>query len=270
MNSVLKSALACSILCFPLRGTPASGQGVPPASHSVVVIAHRGNHVNVPENTLAACREAIRVGADYVEVDLRTTKDGKMVLLHDAKVDRTTDGQGALSELTWKQVKRLRVKSKDGQKYHIPTFEEVLKLSRGKINIYLDFKNADIAKTWALIQQTHMEKQVVVYLNNEEQYQAWKSTAPNLPLMTSLPDTYRTDTGLETFLKTLDVQILDNLQTPELVQEAKNRGVAVWLDVQSPLEGPARWEAALQKGVAGLQTDHPEALIEYLKSQKIR
>ena len=270
MNILPKSALICSTLCFLLWGTSASGQGVPPMPHSVVVIAHRGNHVNVPENTLAACREAIRVGVDYVEIDLRTTKDGKMVLLHDAKVDRTTDGQGALSELTWKQVKKLQVKSKDGQEYRIPTFEEVLKLCRGKVNIYLDFKNADVPKTWALIRRTHMEKQVVVYLNKEEQYHAWKATAPNLPLMTSLPDQYRVDKGLENFLKKMDVQILDNLQTPELVQEAKNLGVAVWLDVQSPLEGPARWEATLQKGVAGLQTDHPEALIEYLKLHKIR
>lgn len=270
MKILPKVAVACSILYFLLGGTPGISQGVPPTPHAVVVIAHRGNHVSVPENTLAACREAIRVGADYVEVDLRTTKDGKMVLLHDTKVDRTTDGKGPLSELTWKQVKRLRIKSKDGAEYRIPTFEEILKLCRGKMNIYLDFKNADSAKTWALIQRTHMEKQVVVYLNKEEQYHAWKATAPDLPLMTSLPDQYRTDEGLATFLKKMDVQILDNLQTPELVREAKSLGVDVWLDVQSPLEGPVSWKAALQKGVVGLQTDHPEALIQYLKSQNMR
>jgi len=55
-----------------------------------------------------------------------------------------------------------------------------------------------------------------------------------------------------------------------LVEEARKQGVEVWLDVQSPQEGPAGWDAALQKGVGGLQTDHPEALIRYLKRQKLR
>lgn len=259
----------CTVLFLLIFATTGNGQVLPANRYPVVVIAHRGNHVEVPENTLAACQEAIRVGADYVEVDLRTTKDGKMVLLHDAKVDRTTDGQGALSELTWKQVKQLRVKSKDGKEYRIPTFEEILKLCKGKINVYLDFKNADIPKTWALIRKTNMEKQVIVYLNREGHYQAWKSTAPNLPLMTSLPEKYMTSDGLKDFLVGLRVQVLDNLKTTELVEEARKHGVDVWLDVQSPIEGPASWEGALQKGISGLQTDHPEVLIRYLKTQKL-
>lgn len=259
----------CTILFLLIFATTSNGQVLPLNRHPVVVIAHRGNHVEVPENTLAACKEAIRIGADYVEIDLRTTKDGKMVLLHDAKVDRTTDGQGALSELTWKQVKQLRVKSKDGKAYRIPTFEEILKLCKGKINVYLDFKNADISQTWAWIRKANMEKQVIVYLNREEHYQMWKNTAPDLPLMTSLPEKFLTNDGLKAFLGGLRVQVLDNLRTSELVEEARKHGVAVWLDVQSPIEGLASWEAALQKGISGLQTDHPEALIQYLKSQKL-
>jgi len=235
----------------------------------VVVIAHRGNHVKVPENTLAACQEAIRVGADYVEVDLRTTKDGKMVLLHDAKVDRTTNGQGTLRELTWKEVKHLRMKAADQKKYRVPKFKQILKRCKGKINIYLDFKEADIAQTWRLIRQTKMEKQVIVYLNNEEQYQAWKKIAPELPLMTSLPQKFLTHDGLNAFLSKVNVQVLDNLKAPDLVEDASKRGVEVWLDVQSPTEGPASWDAALQKGVVGLQTDHPEDLLRYLRLQKL-
>lgn len=90
------------------------------------------------------------------------------------------------------------------------------------------------------------------------------------PLMTSLPEKYEGASGLKTFLKMIDVQVLDNLETPDLVEEARKLGVAAWLDVQSPQEGPASWDAALQKGVGGLQTDHPEALIRYLKLQKFR
>jgi glycerophosphoryl diester phosphodiesterase len=259
----------CSVLFLIFFAPLVQGQTLPAKRYPVVVIAHRGAHVRVPENTLAACKEAIRVGADYVEVDLRTTKDGKMVLLHDATVDRTTDGKGPLRDLTWKQVKSLRMKATADKKYRVPTFKQVLKRCKGKINVYLDFKEADIPKTWKLIQRTNMENQVVVYLNKEEQYQAWKNTAPNLPLMTSLPEKYLIHNGLEAFLKRIDVQVLDNINTPQRVEEARKLGVDVWLDVQSPAEGPVNWEAALQKGVGGLQTDHPEALIRYFKLQNL-
>jgi len=115
-----------------------------------------------------------------------------------------------------------------------------------------------------------MADRIIVYLNEEEQYTAWRNIAPNVPLMTSLPEKYEGLTGLKTYLGMIDVQVLDNLEIPALVEEARKQGVAVWLDVQSPQEGPASWDAALQKGVAGLQTDHPEALIRYLKRQKLR
>lgn len=136
--------------------------------------------------------------------------------------------------------------------------------------IYLDFKEADVAQTWNLIQRENMADRVIVYLNEEAQYHAWRNIAPNVPLMTSLPEKYEGVTGLKTFLGMIDVQVLDNLETPSMVEEARKQGVEVWLDVQSPQEGPVSWDAALQKGVGGLQTDHPEALIRYLKLQKLR
>ena len=80
----------------------------PTVKNKIVVIAHRGNHIKVPENTIASTKEAIRVGADYVEVDLRTTKDGHLVALHDATVDRTTNGKGKISEKNWSEIKKLK------------------------------------------------------------------------------------------------------------------------------------------------------------------
>src|SRR5207244_9942203 len=59
-----------------------------------VVVAHRGVHTSAPENSLASVREAIALGVDMVELDVRTTRDGRLVLLHDETVDRTTDGSG--------------------------------------------------------------------------------------------------------------------------------------------------------------------------------
>jgi glycerophosphoryl diester phosphodiesterase len=67
---------------------------LPESQNKLVVIAHRGNHVDFPENTIASFKEAIKAGADYVEVDLRTSRDGHLVVVHDATVDRTTNGKG--------------------------------------------------------------------------------------------------------------------------------------------------------------------------------
>ncbi|MEO6283250.1 MAG: glycerophosphodiester phosphodiesterase family protein [Dyadobacter sp.] len=257
-----------AILIFVAATLPASAQHHPTLPHSknkIVVISHRGNHVESPENTLASTREAINCGSDYVEVDLRTTKDGHLVVLHDAKVDRTTNGSGKIADMTLAEVRDLQVFNRNKKTHRIPEFKEVLALCKGKINIYLDFKEADVAETWRQIKAAGMEKQVVVYLNKEVQYQQWKDAAPEVPLMTSLPKEVTTGEQLADFLKKLHIQVLDNVANHELVKAANSHGVAVWLDVQDPKEGPASWNEALHKGVQGLQTDKPAEMVSFIK-----
>lgn len=239
---------------------------LPHSKNKTVVIAHRGNHVSMPENTLASTREAINCGADYVEVDLRTTKDGHLVAMHDVKVDRTTNGTGKVSDLTWQEMKDLQVFNKNKKTHHVPEFKEILALCKGKINIYLDFKEADVAETWKEIKAAGMEHQVVVYLNKEEQYKQWKDVAPQVPLMTSLPKEVTNKEQLEHFLSRIHIQIVDNVTAPELLKAAHELGLSVWLDAQSPTEGPASWNEALHKGVEGLQTDKPAEMVAYIKS----
>jgi len=102
-----------------------------------LVIAHRGASATSPENTLAAFIKAIECGSDIIELDLRMTRDGHVVVIHDASVDRTTDGQGLVAELTLAQIKALDAGyafSLDGGKTFpfrskgitVPTLEEVL------------------------------------------------------------------------------------------------------------------------------------------------
>jgi glycerophosphoryl diester phosphodiesterase len=242
-------------------------QNLPVTKHKLVVIAHRGNHVTTPENTLAAYREAINAGADYVEVDLRTTRDDKLVVMHDEKVDRTTNGNGRVADLTLSEIENLKVFNNNKKTHRVPKFSEVLKLCKGKINIYLDFKDADVAETWKQISGAGMENQVVVYLNKIEQYKQWREIAPQVPLMTSLFGEVKNPDQLGLFLGQVKVEVLDNVQDPAMVKGAAENGVAVWLDVQNPAEGPDSWTAALQKGVQGLQTDNPERLVAFLKEK---
>jgi len=242
---------------------------LPAVRNGFVVIAHRGNHVKVPENTIASVEEAIRAGADYVEIDLRTTKDGFLVLSHDATVDRMTDGKGKVRDLTFGEIRKLKV-GEDSTPYRIPTFREVLDVCKGRMNIYLDFKDADPAVTYRQIKAAGMEKQVVVYLNKAAQYDQWKKVAPAMPLMSSIPEPVKTLAQFRQFLEQVQVAVLDNIYDTALQAVARQKGVALWLDVESNNEGPADWDRALSRNIQGLQTDHPDALIAYLRQTKRR
>lgn len=96
----------------------------------MMVAAHRGDSANYPENTMAAFRAAIAAGADMIETDVQLTKDGVPVLLHDRTVDRTTDGTGAVAEMTFEELRRLNAGTQ-AQPQCIPTLEELLTLLAG-------------------------------------------------------------------------------------------------------------------------------------------
>jgi acetyl esterase/lipase len=121
-----------------------------------------------------------------------------------------------------------------------------------------------VAEPWKQIQAEGMEKQIVVYLNKVPDYKKWRSVAPQMPLMTSLFDEVKNKDQLRYFLGQVKIEALDNIYDKEMVQAAQSDGVSVWLDVQSPSEGPEAWNNALQKGVNGIQTDQPEVLVKYL------
>ena len=103
------------------------------------ICAHRGAMEVKPENTLAAFREAVRLGAQMIEFDVRLTKDGHLVILHDPTVDRTTNGTGAVNDLTFAQVRQLDAgswKSSEFKGERIPTLEETLDVM--PLNIWLN------------------------------------------------------------------------------------------------------------------------------------
>lgn len=245
---------------------------LPKIKHKLVVIAHRGSHLKFPENTLAAYEDAIKEGVDYVEIDLRTTKDGHLVIMHDESATRMTGKKGLIKDLNYSEIRDLKIKStnkEDATTYRIPDFKSVLNLCKGKINIYLDFKEADVEKTYRLIKEAGMQNNLVVYLNKEEQYGQWKKVAPRIPLMASLPENMNIS-QLNTLLDKKPVDIVDNAYNNETVSLMHKRKIAVWVDVQSNDEGPDKWEQSLKQGVDGLQTNHPEKLIEYLEEKGIR
>jgi glycerophosphoryl diester phosphodiesterase len=241
------------------------GNGVlPHSSNAFVVIAHRGNHTVYPETTLAAIKAAIEAGAAYVEIDVRETKDSVPILMHDVTVNRTTNGIGNVYALMYDELKNLSVKSLDGKQYQIPNLEEVLQLCKNKKNIYLNFKMASVKKVWEQIQINGIQHQVIVYANNIHQYKQWQQMAPQIPIITSVPESYLSEDKLAQCFSATKLAVVDNLQ-PKIIKIAQQLGIKVWLDVESANENENIWNKYLKMGVNGLQTEKPEQLISYLK-----
>jgi len=245
--------------------------GMPKTRNRIAVIAHRGGAGIMLENTLAAFQHAIRLGCDYVEIDVRTTRDGKLVIMHDRTVDRTTNGSGAVNELTLAAIRKLDAGVKFSPLYRgekVPTLDEVFELCRGKINVYIDHKDATVQAILRTIRRHRMEKQVLVY-GGLEKLKEWKQTAPDIPIMPSLPQEYRKPGGIAELKKVLPVDALNgdmDLWTPELVQEAHREGITVYVDNLGRPDTPEGWRQSLQMGVDGIETDYPDELLRMVRA----
>jgi len=136
--------------------------------NGVYVIAHRGAHEGIPENSLPAYQKAIDLGCDFVEIDVRTTKDGKFVSVHNSTIDNYVTGKtGNVNDLTLAELKMLDIGEKQGEEWknlRIPTFEEILQLCKNEIGIYLDLKDAPVPELMELIRKYNMENDVVWYI----------------------------------------------------------------------------------------------------------
>ena len=109
----------------------------------MIVTSHRGAGFLEPENTLRAIRRAIELGADQVEIDVHLTRDGRLVLMHDATVDRTTNGAGIIAGLSLDEIRLLDA----GLGERVPTLEEALELANGKITSQIELKGSGTAFT---------------------------------------------------------------------------------------------------------------------------
>lgn len=148
------------------------------------IIAHRGARAERPENTLASTRRAIEVGATAVEVDARTTKDGHLVLLHDATLEHTTNGKGPVGEITLADLRKLDAGSHFSPQYKgepVATLAEVLKECRGKIDVLLDLKESGSdynQRVINLVKQVGDPARTIVGVRSVEQAQEFRRLLP--------------------------------------------------------------------------------------------
>ena len=131
----------------------------------VLVVAHRGDWRNFPENSLNAFRSCIEKQVDVIELDVQRTLDGVLVLMHDGTVDRTTNGKGQISEMTYAEIQELGLLSMHEAwvtRNKVPTLEEALNLCKGKILINVDKGYDYFDEVFALLQKTGTTDQVII------------------------------------------------------------------------------------------------------------
>jgi glycerophosphoryl diester phosphodiesterase len=143
-------------------------------------VAHRGASADRPENTVSAFELAIAQGADVLECDVRATSDGALLLLHDATLDRTTSGAGALREMT--AVTARALDACDGER--IPRLGEVLELARGRVRVNVDLKEVDVVEqAVTTVRDADMIDDVTFISFLPEAWERLEALAPESPLI---------------------------------------------------------------------------------------
>lgn len=131
---IIALILLGELLCVPSRSQ------CPLDNDKVVIVSHRGNWRYAPENSLKAFQSCVDMGVNMIELDLNKTKDGKLIILHDRTLDRTTTGKGKPTDYTLAEIKKLFLRNGCGvpTSQKVPTLEEVMQCVKGKIWVNID------------------------------------------------------------------------------------------------------------------------------------
>ncbi len=241
----------------------------------IYAIAHRGAKKFAPENTLPALRKAIEMGMDYVEIDVHSTSDRRLVLSHDWTVDRMTDGKGRISEMTLEQIKALDAGAKFSAAFagtRIPTLDEALSVCKNRVRIYLDLKGAPVTLVVKALERHGMIADTVVYSSIAVLMEI-KRIRPDLAVMPG-PNSWLALPGLAALIvKTLPAEVVDsNLVdwTKDRVDEVHQAGGMVFVDTLGAKDNREGMEEAIRMGVDGIDTDHPDILLDLLREQGLR
>ena len=199
------------------------------------------------------------MGADYIEVDVRTTVDGKLVLMHDAQADRTTNGKGDIAKMTFDEVRAL-----DAGGSRVPTFDEVLDYARGKIGIYVDVKQVSAKDLVEHITGHGMTDNVVIYSGRIS-----KEIQDLNPRLKIMPEAGQAESA-RMLVTTLHPKVLAFSAgdfKPEVIAIAKEGNALIYVDRLGSADNVATWQEAIDWGADGIQTDHPEDLVRYLREK---
>ena len=261
-----------------------------PNNEQVVVISHRGDWRNAPENSLQAIKNCIDMGVDMVEIDIHKTKDGKLVLMHDKTIDRTTTGKGLVSEWTLDSLKTLYLRNGANHATHhkIPTLEEAMLLAKGKVMINLDKCYDYFDGAYKVLVKTGTENQVVIKGNVslsqvKQEFREYLDEVLFMPVVVldnSESEEIVSD-YLENFKPVAFEFVFKDEQSPIInrFKSLRKKGSSIWVnslweslnagyeDDMAVMNQDSIYGWYIDKGVNMIQTDRPELLLNYLRSK---
>lgn len=232
----------------------------------VEIVSHRGCHQQAPENTYAAARRCIELGVQWIEVDVRQSRDGVFFLLHDATLNRTTDGIGRLDWHAAVEIDQLDAGSWFGAEFakeKVPRLEEFLLWVDGRARIYIDAKVPDIQPLVELVRRLEMTDQVFFWFGNDKQERLFRQLAPEIDLMTNAYNTKAVYKAEKNYRANI-IETELNWITADLVDACRQTGIKLMLFVGN--DDPEQLERAILWGADMINLDHPEAFLAVQKA----
>lgn len=302
MNFIIKIIIACSLFAVGTYGGKSgmlyaqSESKIPEAfyGNGILVVSHRADWRNAPENSLQAIQNCIEMEVDMVEIDLKKTKDGQLILMHDKTIDRTTTGKGRPEDYTLEEIRRFNLKNGAGHKtrHKIPTFEEVMTLCKGKIKVNVDKGYDYFQEAYAVLEKTGTVGQCIMKSDNP--YEKVKAEHGDvLEKMVFMPVVNLHKEGAEAIIdgylghmKPAAFELVFDNDGPEvqrLIKKVRESGARIFINSLWPelcgghdddraveLKEPEEsWGWIIGQGAKLIQTDRPALLLEYLKEKKL-
>ena len=244
-----------------------------------IVSGHRGGMVKgFPENSLATFENTLKHTPAFFETDPRLTKDSVIVLLHDATLDRTTTGTGKLSDYTWDEVKKLRLKDSEGNvtQHRIPTLVEAIEWARGKTVLNLDRKEVPFAMTAALIRDQKADAFIMLTVHAPEQARYYYDDNKDRMFSVFIKSKQELEAyekaGIPAANMIAYIGPTVKPENKELYQLLNARGIMCMISaassydkLTSPEERTAAYQAIIQDGASILESDRPIDVAAALK-----
>ncbi len=237
----------------------------------IMLAAHRGASGVAPENTLAAIQKALDSPADFIEIDIHQTRDSQLVVMHDATLDRTTTGKGAIAEHTLAEIKQLDAGSwfkPEFKNERVPTLEEVLQLVKGRKKLLIELKKGNAfypgmenqviallrqyrARDWCVLQTFHDEILQQIW-QNEYHVPTHKLMVGKLPLLPVYFDTGLRFGSFDKYYRASAINVHRYFASRRFVKMVHNAGFKtfVWT-----VDEPAEINKLVNRGVDGIMSN---------------
>lgn len=260
----------------------------------VMVVAHRGDWRNAPENSVWAIKKAIEAGVDMAEVDLTLTKDSVLVLMHDLTIDRTTTGKGKPSDYTLAEIRKFYLRDGAGHatRMVVPTLEEILEVSNGKIFLNLDKGFDYIGLVYPLLKKWDMLDQVLFkgetdYKTFNEKFGYIKNDIVFMPVIRlEKSGKAKSNMIIGDFTKNYNpygFEFTVGKTEEELIdfKPIREKGINVWVNAlwydhnagnndDVALENPNVYDWYVKNHVNIIQTDRIKELTDYLRKRGLK